>query len=345
MPSYLEIDAFLQSEEPILDVRSPGEYEQGHIPGAFSFPLFSNEERHEIGTLYKQQGREPAIDRGLELIGPRMLSLVQQARELGQAQSGRVTYRVHCWRGGMRSSSVSWLLETAGMKVKMLRGGYKAWRRWALRQFEASHPLVLIGGMTGSGKTLLLHALQEAGEQVLDLEGIANHMGSAFGAIGQAPQPTSEQFSNNVAKALGDFDPQRPIWVEAESRKIGFCHIPSDLFNHMKRSALIAIQRTEDERLDVLEQMYSEGSGVQLEQAIEAIRDKLGGKRTQETLALLQSGDFRSAAGHVLKYYDSTYQYGLSKRDNPPLHIDLKGQSWQEAARSVVRFWKQQPLD
>ncbi|MGB3547800.1 MAG: rhodanese-like domain-containing protein, partial [Saprospiraceae bacterium] len=170
----------------LLDVRSPGEYAEGHIVGARSLPLFSDEERAEVGTAYKQEGPAPAFLLGLERSGPKLRAYVERALEL--APGRRVT--VHCWRGGQRSASMGWLLERAGFDVAILPGGYKAYRTEA-RAWLGSFPhhLRLLCGPTGSGKTAVLHALRAQGAAILDLEGMARHRGSSFGAIGQEPQP------------------------------------------------------------------------------------------------------------------------------------------------------------
>ncbi len=184
---------------PLLDVRSPGEYAQGHVPGALSFPLFSDAERATVGTIYKQQSRDLALETGLELVGPKLGGFVREARTL--APQGQVV--VHCWRGGQRSGSMAWLLRQGGLDVWTLEGGYKAYRTWVLAELAAQqYSLYIIGGRTGTGKTKILHALRQMGEQVVDLEGLACHKGSAFGFIGELPQPTVEQFENDLHAAL-----------------------------------------------------------------------------------------------------------------------------------------------
>jgi tRNA 2-selenouridine synthase len=201
VPVSLHPDQFLQQALalaksgkplPMLDVRSPGEFARGHIPGAQNIPLFDNEGRAEVGTIYKQKGKQPAILRGLELVGPNMATMAER----GRLTAIDNTVFVHCWRGGMRSGSVAWLLESYGVKVFTLKGGYKAFRRYMQQQFEAPKNLLVLGGRTGSQKTTWLHALQGDGEQVIDLEGLACHKGSSFGMLGEHPQPTQEQFEN-----------------------------------------------------------------------------------------------------------------------------------------------------
>ncbi|MFS6818695.1 rhodanese-like domain-containing protein [Synechococcus lacustris Tous-12m] len=153
------MNAFLANPAPLLDVRSPGEYEQAHIPGAKNLPLFSNEERADVGSCFKREGSKVAVKLGLELVAPRLLELANQLE--AEAKNGHL--RLYCWRGGMRSSSVAWLAKTVGIDVQLLAGGYKSFRNWALAQFELSWPICLLGGGTGSGKTAVLQALAKRG--------------------------------------------------------------------------------------------------------------------------------------------------------------------------------------
>ena len=173
-------------------------YASGHIPGAHNIPLFTNEERAIIGTLYVQVGKDPAVERGLELVGPKLADFVRQARELS---AGKPLF-LYCWRGGMRSGSMAWLFRTAGFKTFLLKGGYKAYRRSFIDLLD-KYPwkIVVLGGPTGCGKTEILHRLQEKGQQVIDLEGLAHHKGSAFGALGE-PRAHSGIWDENLGQVL-----------------------------------------------------------------------------------------------------------------------------------------------
>jgi tRNA 2-selenouridine synthase len=210
----IDIENFIElsNKYPVFDVRSPSEFSHAHIPGANSLPLFTDEQRKVIGTAYKQQGRQVALNIGLNYFSERMKSvpdevekvvaLSQKKRQHDDISCSRVPILVHCWRGGMRSNAVSWLLSLFGFKVCTLKGGYKSFRSWAITQFAKEYSIRVIGGFTGSGKTALLRQMKFNGRNVIDLEALANHKGSAFGGIGQRPQPRQEMFENLLAVEL-----------------------------------------------------------------------------------------------------------------------------------------------
>lgn len=295
----------------ILDVRTTGEYEAGHIPGAINFPLFTNEERAVVGTLYVRQGKDAAVERGLEFVGPKMAGFVREARELA---AGRTLY-IHCWRGGMRSGSVAWLLQTAGLKVRLLKGGYKAYRRSFLQMLERhSWRLVVLGGSTGCGKTRILESLKSRGEQVLDLEGLAHHKGSAFGALGEEPQPTTEQFINDLHTVFRDFDPQRVVWCEGESESIGKVFVPKELFVKMLAAPLILIEMSTELRTNHILREYGDFPAEQLIDSFRRIERRLGGGAAKEAIEAVDSGDLHRAVTIALQYYDKTYNKAFGKR-------------------------------
>jgi len=302
----------------LLDVRSPGEYAQGHIPGAFSFPLFSDEERAQVGTVYKQQGNEQAMLLGLRFVGPKMEDFVRKAAKL--APERRLA--VHCWRGGQRSGSMAWLLRQAGFDVVTLRGGYKQYRQYVLAQFEqADLPMLVIGGKTGTGKTKILHALQDFGEQVIDLEGLAHHKGSSFGSIGEAPQPTVEQFENDLFNAISALDHSRRTWVENESRSIGRVFVPEGFWKYMRRAPLYNIEVPQHDRIQNLVADYAGCAAQELEAAFFRIEKKLGGQHLKSALEALGAGNYAGAAEIALKYYDKTYRHGLENTSAASVHL------------------------
>ncbi|WAL62292.1 tRNA 2-selenouridine(34) synthase MnmH [Thermocoleostomius sinensis] len=334
MVRSLTVEQFLQAPGVILDVRSPGEYEQGHIPEAVSFPLFTNEERAKVGTHYKQQGRDQAVELGFEIAGPKCADFVKQAKSL--APDRRV--RVHCWRGGMRSGAISWILEMAGLDVSVLVGGYKAFRHWVLEQFQVPRSILILGGMTGMGKTDILSALTDRGAQVLDLENLANHRGSSYGNLGLPKQPSTEQFENLIAMQWARFNLSQPVWIEAESKRIGICRIPEALFQQMERSPVIEVTRPRSERLQALVNLYGLADRQELINATERIRKRLGGLRTQTAVKLIQENQLPAACDIILDYYDKTYTYDLHRR-NVPIHVlDVTGLTPAESADRLLDF-------
>jgi tRNA 2-selenouridine synthase len=298
-------------------VRSPHEFKKGHIPGAHNIPLFDDDERAEIGTLYKQQGKDTAILRGLELVGPRMKSLVIAAGNLCGADR---KVRVHCWRGGMRSGSLAWLLNTAGFEAQVLQGGYKAYRRLIHERLESGtiRPIVL-GGMTGSGKSEVLRKIAEQGEQVVDLEALAHHKGSAFGALGQEEQPSNEQFENDLFAKLGQFDLSRPIWMEDESRNIGKVVLYPALAQLIREAPVLVLNVSQEERVKRLMVEYGDFDPQLLKECCAKIEKRLGSQNYAAACQLIDSGNIHEATRLLLHYYDKSYMYGIKIRD--PLKI------------------------
>ena len=310
MPRHPIADFLSTAAGPILDVRAPAEYAQGHIPGALSLPLFTDEERARIGTTYKQVNPEKAVLLGLDFFGPKLRKLVEEARQLAPGQE----VRLHCWRGGMRSGAVQWLLELGGFRVNLLDKGYKDYRQWALTEMARPRQLRILGGATGSGKTAVLHQLAAQGELVLDLEKLACHQGSSFGSLGQLPQPTQEQFENNLAAALAALPAGRSIWVEDESRTIGSLAVPAAFFAQMQAAPLLILDVPAAARVQYLAADYGRHDAGALAAAVLRLRKRLGGLATKEALAAIADGDMPRMVELVLAYYDKTYAYGLEGR-------------------------------
>ncbi len=324
----LAIEAFLRTDAPIIDVRSPGEFARGHIPGAINLPLFTDAERAIVGTLYTQHGRDAAMLEGLRIVGPKMAPIVEQARAL--APDGRI--RVHCWRGGERSGSVAWLLDKSGFaEVTTLTRGYKAFRNHVQCGFHRLPPLAILGGYTGTGKTEALAHLQALGEQVIDLEALAHHKGSSFGALGEAPQPTTEHFENRLWSALQRVDHARVLWLEDESLLIGRTRIPDVLFAAMRSATLYFADMPIGERADRLVVDYGHYPKEQLAEATRRIEKRLGPQHCKAALDALEVDDLRTVALITLRYYDKAYLHGAEKRDPrnvvriPASATDLRG--------------------
>jgi tRNA 2-selenouridine synthase len=309
----------MMDQYPILDVRSPSEYAHAHMKNAHSLPLFSDDERKVVGTAYKQQGKQPAIKLGLKYFGVKMASMVSEVEALLAASPdpNNKVVLVHCWRGGMRSAGVAWLLDLYGYTVYTLAGGYKAYRNWVLAQFAVKYHFKVIGGYTGSGKTETLHALQALTEPVIDLEGIAHHKGSAFGNLGQPVQPSQEQFENLLAPSLYKFSEGHSyIWIEDESRRIGLVNIPPQLFEQIRKSKLYFLDIPFSQRLQFILKGYGKFEKDKLMTAILRIKKKLGGLETKNAINFLIEDDVESSFNILLTYYDKLYLKGAYNREN-----------------------------
>ncbi|MEM9770030.1 MAG: tRNA 2-selenouridine(34) synthase MnmH, partial [Cyanobacteria bacterium P01_D01_bin.73] len=242
-----------------------------------------------------------------------------------------------CGRGGRRSSSPAALWAAAGRPVALLEGGPTALRGWVRQCVATPRSVITLGGMTGTAKTDLLGALAAAGEQTLDLEGLANHRGSSYGALGLPPQPSTEHFENLIAIAWSKFAEDRPIWIEAESRNVGSCRVPPELFEQMMAAPVVEVQRSPEERIEYLTQVYGESSDLEgLLAATERIRKRLGGARTKTALEAIQKGDAATAIAIVLEYYDRTYRYDLDKRPGPVYPVPIKGLDHTVGAKAVL---------
>ncbi len=323
----------LAEQYPVLDARSPAEYQQAHIPGAYSLPLFTDEERKVVGTAYKQQSREIAIKIGLDYFGPKMRVMVEEVERLvssrkplakNQASATDSGLRtkdsrlilLHCWRGGMRSAAIAWLLDLYGFKVVTLIGGYKKFRHYVLETFQGPFVFKILGGYTGSGKTEVLHQLQLMGEKVIDLEALANHKGSAFGNLGMPAQPTQEMFENLLAIALlKQKDMAIPVWLEDESQRIGLNNIPQPLWNNMRESPVFFLDIPFEERLQYIVQWYGQQHKDRLVEAIQRIQKRLGGLETKTAIGFLLENNITESFRILLKYYDKHYTKSLHNRE------------------------------
>jgi len=355
----LHIEQFLElaKQHPVLDVRSPGEYKHAHIPGAHSFPLFTDEERKIVGTAYKQQSREQAIKIGLDFFGVKMRKMVEEVESIVRSQESGVNPEpeksrltandsrlilVHCWRGGMRSAGVAWLLDLYGFKVYTLVGGYKKFRNYVLEVFKLPFQFNILGGYTGSGKTGLLKTLKEKGQTIIDLEGLANHKGSAFGNIGMPEQPGQEMFENllatelrqqviensewKVGTASSSHSPlsthYSPVWLEDESQRIGQVNIPHELWKNMRQSPVYFLDIPFEERLKHIVQEYGPLDPEKVADAITRISQKLGHLNAKKAILLIKEGKMAESFDILLKYYDKHYFKSLHNREgiNSLLH-------------------------
>jgi tRNA 2-selenouridine synthase len=320
-------------EAVCLDVRSPGEFGKGHIPGAVNLPLLDDQERAQVGTCYHQRGRNPAVILGLRLIGARLADLAQQGIS-ACSPSGRAL--VYCWRGGERSASLGWLLEKVGLQVQQLRGGYKAYRRHARASLQRALPVRVLGGFTGSGKTEVLRLLRQRGQQVIDLEELAHHKGSAFGHLGQPEQPSSEMFENLLAQQWALQDSDRPVWLEDESHCVGSCYVSDSVWDQLRAAPLYFLRIPQSARRDYLIEEYVRGGMLEsalVERALDKIQRRLGGENHRRALQALHCQDWPELVGVLLDYYDRAYAHGKSLR--PPESVCEFSLPAVEPARAV----------
>jgi tRNA 2-selenouridine synthase len=307
---HIDIRQFLKLRDdlPVADVRSEGEYGNGHIPGSVNIPILNNDERHRVGIDYKNKGQQEAIKTGFKLVGPRLSEIIEDAQKLGSE------LLVHCWRGGMRSANFCQFVQMANQKTHQLHGGYKAYRHEVLESFRQPLNLTILGGCTGSGKTQVLHALEAKGEQIIDLEKLANHKGSVFGGLRMPPQPTTEQFQNNLFEALLKLDRTKRIWIEDESLGIGKIFLPESLWNQMNESPIVEIEVGKNERIKRLVVEYGQTDPQEFLDAMGKITRKLGGQHFNAAKEKLLQGDMAATIDILLTYYDKAYRMGLDKK-------------------------------
>lgn len=306
LPDFLR----LRKELPVIDVRSEGEFASGHIPGVSNIPLLNNEERVEVGTTYKQQGQQAAIHAGFRLVGPRLEEMVAQAERTSVGKE----VIVHCWRGGMRSANFAQFIGMAGIRSHVLAGGYKSYRQSALEMFQFPLQMISLTGCTGSGKSDVLCEIARRGEQVLDLESMACHKGSAFGHLLQPPQPTTEQFQNFLFEKLLTFDLGRRIWVEDESIAIGKIFLPPDFWKQLNTSPLVRMDVSRDVRVSRLVNEYGSADKEEFLEVMSRISKKLGGQHFKDAKERLLAGDMPGVMEILLTYYDKAYIKSMENR-------------------------------
>ena len=308
----LNIIDFLDNSfnELIIDVRAPIEFEKGHVTNAINIPLFEDIERAEIGTLYKQQGKEIAVTRGLEIVSPKLVPFVNHVKSLTKNKK----VFIYCFRGGMRSNSFAWLMNTSGLDATILEGGYKNYRNHVLEYFDQKKKLVVIGGMTGSGKTDLLKKLNKIDFQIIDLEKLANHKGSAFGTINEEKQKPQQIFENNLFHQMRLLDSKKTILVEDESQTIGFNKIPYGLWLQMKRAPIIKLEIPFEVRVQKLVKDYTTTNIEALKVCVMKIEQNLGKQNARLCLNYLDENNLTEVARITLKYYDKAYSFTYNKK-------------------------------
>ena len=328
----------------MIDARSPAEFAEDHAPGAINLPVLSNEERAEVGTIYVQQDRFLARKIGAAYIARNVAHHLQTALA---DQPGSFRPLIYCWRGGQRSNAMATILAQVGWRTAVLEGGYKTWRRHvSARLYDEALPLrlVLLDGYTGSGKTEVLQRLADRGQQVVDLEGLAAHRGSLFGAIAGQPQPSQKLFESRLLVALDGLDPARPVIVEAESSKVGERMVPPALWDIMTVAPRLELSASPEARAGYLVRAYGDitGDRAALDEALRRLPTWPGRKRLETWSQLADAGDFQALAFELMTlHYDPAYLRSSRKDARPSLGVvdlgALEPADLDAAADEIVR--------
>lgn len=331
MKNTIKAEYFPFAGHVLIDVRSEGEFERGHIPGAINIPLLRNEERVQVGTIYKQQGRDAAVALGFKLLGPRFHDLYEAFKSAG---SNPVFY---CWRGGLRSQISATLLEWGGQPVGLISGGYKAYRHFVQKELSRPRKFVLLGGMTGVGKTEILQLLAQKGLAVVDLEALASHRGSVLGGLGMPAQPTVEMFENLLHNAVAAFPEGSTILMESESRKIGTCVMPEGFWNNMLQSRVLEIEIPHQQRVERLQKEYASFDPQILAEKTEKLRKRLGGLLCQQAKEAILEGRKAEWVSILMGYYDKSYRYFVDENGYVPEPVEW---NWQQTENSIDLLMK-----
>ncbi len=337
MQETIELEQALEQQRKgalIIDVRTPAEFAETTIPGAVNVPIFSNEERIEVGTVFKQQGKKDARKLGVRLVAPKIPQLLDRVEEYRREHPGPVI--VFCWRGGMRSLAMTSFMNLAGIPARQLLGGHKGFRRKVLDYFEQQEwpPVFVLRGLTGTGKTRVLQRLAEMDYPVVDLEGLANHRGSAFGALGLEPQPSQKEFEALLWARLEELKESPYLVTEGESLHIGRVMIPKPFHQAMQTQTSLWITASLDVRTQIILEDYPALDQLkeQFERPINALKERLGGKVVAEFLDLLDSGQWDKLVRELMvRYYDPLYMHTLPER-----RIEIELETVAEATKEVA---------
>ncbi len=337
MPLLINDFLHLRKEKTIVDVRSEGEFKAGHIRGAINIPLLNDEERVVVGTAYKKQGQKQAIKEGFRLVGPRLLDIISETERIANGKE----LLIHCWRGGMRSNNFSQFVGMAGVRTQTLQGGYKSYRQKAIESFQSPFQFTIISGYTGSGKSEILRELKKQGEQIIDLEALANHKGSAFGGLLMPAQPTTEQFQNELFEEIAGLDLGKRIWIEDESLSVGKIYLPEPFWRVMCNSPMVKIEVSRAVRVERLVKEYGPADQEDFLKAMTHITKKLGGQHFNAAKKKLVEGDMASTIDILLNYYDKTYLHGLEKNKQRVVKMyEWDGKSPSEISEQLIKSLK-----
>ncbi len=311
MITPVNINEFSNVQAPCFDVRSPLEFEGSAIISSINLPLLNDEHRKAIGICYKQKGKAAAIALGYQLVNPIRHAFIENIQKHTESKS----IKLYCARGGLRSHKMAEFLSENGYDVLLLRGGYKAYRNYILKTIESFNNIYILSGNTGCNKTGLLEAMKAKGEHVLNLEALANHKGSAFGGIGELSQPSNAQFANLIFDALKGYQPEKRLWVEAESISIGKISIPLELWTNMQKANGIEIVLPLQERINFIVNTYGQFDLVALTEGIRKLSKRLGIETTEALCQMTLNHQLHPVVERLLQYYDKGYENGRIKKN------------------------------
>jgi tRNA 2-selenouridine synthase len=311
--SYVE--SFAIKDVIYVDVRSPKEYKEDHIPESLNLPILDDEQREIVGILYKHEGKESATQKGVEMVLPVLDDKLEQLRTL--ATKGQVI--LYCWRGGLRSKSMAELSTAAGIEVKRLVGGYKEYRKYVMQELDnmTLPPFYSLYGLTGAGKTQIIKLLEEQGAYTLDLEGYANHRGSVFGSVGLGEQPSQKHFDSVLLKKLQQIPKDAPTVIEGESSKIGKLFIPKKVFVHLLESNKILVYDSVENRARrIIEEYTRKKSKEELVKAVGFLGRRIGKQKVERYIESIEAEDYQPVVEELLvKYYDPLYNHPSEPSD------------------------------
>lgn len=341
MHNTILIEEVQKLPQPIyIDMRSPGEFSTGHITGAINIPIFSNEERAEVGTLYRNFGVEQAKELGLKIASGKLPDIVTQIRNLYKTDRPVIVY---CWRGGMRSKSIVTILNLMGVQVSQLVGGYKAYRRHvldSLLNFKINPKMIVLCGSTGVGKTSLLQLLAKKDIPIIDLEKLANHRGSVFGQIGLGKSVTAQLFDTAILMELNKLNTQPYIVVECESKRIGNIYLPNCLYQAMQSGTQILLHTDIETRISRLIAEYTdldETNTNEIIMSLKALSKRFSAKKMDELLSNFSQGNIRNVVRTLLiDYYDPLYGYEQSGQHN--YHVIINCDDLEVASLQIIDY-------
>jgi len=336
--------ASLTAYDAVIDVRSPGEFAQDHAPGAINLPVLSDAERAEVGTIYVQEDRFKARRVGAAYVAANVARHLQTALA---EKPGGFRPLIYCWRGGMRSNAMAVILSQVGWRTTVLAGGYMTWRRHVTaRLYDGALPLrlILLDGDTGCGKTEVLLKLAARGAQVIDLEGLAAHRGSLLGGFAGRPQPSQKMFESRLLGVLDGLDPARPVFVEAESSKVGERMVPPALWQAMAQAPRVELAATPQARARYLVRAYRDiiEDRAALDEALRRLPTPPGRKRLAAWAELADAGDFEALALALIElHYDPAYRRSRRKETRGLLGVvdagGLEAADLDAAAAEILR--------